>query len=119
MERSLNCHGKSALSVHRPIQKLSSLKKVDLLVRQRESVSPAMLDLNVWNMPWPMTRDLEFGAGFQSESDADLNVAQHKKFQALPVENALRALLRENLSKNLTKNRIKSTIKKLVKSSGR
>jgi hypothetical protein len=45
-----------------------------------------MLDLNVWNTPWPMMKDLEFGAGFQSESDADLNVAQHKKFQgAFPV----------------------------------
>jgi hypothetical protein len=79
MERSLNCHGKSALSVHRPIQKLSSLKKVDLLERQRESVSPAMCGLNVWNMPWPMMKDLEFGAGSPSESDADLNVVQHKK----------------------------------------
>jgi hypothetical protein len=110
MERSLNCHGKSALSVHRPIQKLSFLKKVDLLVRQKESVSPAMLDLNVWNMPWPMTRDLEFGAGFQNESVADLNVDQHKKFQqSLPVESALRYLLREKLSKNQNKKTIKSS----------
>jgi hypothetical protein len=56
--------------VHKPIQRLSFLKKVALLAKQSESVFPAMFVQSVWNMHLHMMNALEFGADYQSVNAA-------------------------------------------------
>jgi hypothetical protein len=70
MAKILNSHGKSAHSAPRPIQKLSSLKRVDQLVKQSVSASHAMFVKNVLSMRSHTMSVLEFGADSPNASVA-------------------------------------------------
>jgi hypothetical protein len=80
MERILNSPGKSALSVRRPIRKLSFLRRVALLAKQSEFAFPAMFARNAWNTRWLMMSDSVFGADYQSANVVALSAVLPKGF---------------------------------------
>jgi hypothetical protein len=87
MAKQLNFPGKSAHSAPRPIQKLSSLRRAVLLVKQSGYACPVMFAPNALNMPWRMMSASVSGAVSQSVSVVALSVALRKgnqqQFQAL------------------------------------
>jgi hypothetical protein len=76
----LSFPGKNVHFVHKPIPKHFSQKRVALLAKQNEFVSPAMFAPNVLNTLSHMMSDSEFGAVSPNESDVDLSVDLLNRF---------------------------------------
>jgi hypothetical protein len=75
--------------VPKPTQKLSSLRKADLHVKQSVFASPAMFAVNALSMPSPTMSALVFGADFLSVSAVALSAVQHKFQRTSPKQAAL------------------------------
>jgi hypothetical protein len=78
--RALSFPGKSVHFAHKQIPKHFFPKRVALLAKQNEFVSPAMFAPNVLNTLSHMMSDSEFGAVSPNESDVDLSVDLLNRF---------------------------------------